>query len=236
MSRAIRGEELSTLDVIQWTHTDDGHGDGRRIVSESMRLREWAGSQQSRTVNKLVNVSAFLYPTKKELTAKANEFYSKLAALADMPVQERRHAAWDPEQFAVALPWNYDILKLLAPAMGRALTSSDLGRAELGGMRVWIAIEQYRADRGSPPATLDELVPAYLPRLPVDPYAADGKFRYRVLGTPDAQKRTYLVYSVGLDGKDDNGNEDPSASAATWQPAALRSTDLIINRRGVSKK
>lgn len=45
--------------------------------------------------------------------------------------------------------------------------------------RTTIAIRLFRADKGRPPATLDELVPTYLSSVPPDPYG-DGKMRYRV--------------------------------------------------------
>jgi len=34
-----------------------------------------------------------------------------------------------------------------------------------------LAIEEYRARNGAPPATLQELVPKYLPTVPQDPFA-----------------------------------------------------------------
>ena len=34
-----------------------------------------------------------------------------------------------------------------------------------------LAIRVYQADHGEPPQGLDQLVPAYLPELPIDPYS-----------------------------------------------------------------
>jgi len=63
-------------------------------------------------------------------------------------------------------------------------------------------LRAYRAERGVYPARLDELVSAgYLSKVPDDPCAPSGPVRYRLL--PGGKK--YLLYSVGADGKDDNG-------------------------------
>jgi hypothetical protein len=66
---------------------------------------------------------------------------------------------------------------------------------------VSLAAQLYRADRGHWPARLEELVPAYLPAVPADPYREDGgPLGYVVakLPTPLAGDRP-LVYSVDAD-------------------------------------
>jgi hypothetical protein len=64
-----------------------------------------------------------------------------------------------------------------------------------------LAIERYRlANKDHLPATLQELVPAYLDAVPADPF--DGRpIRYNRL------PKGYLIYSVGEDGVDNGGAE-----------------------------
>lgn len=70
---------------------------------------------------------------------------------------------------------------------------------------VALAIRLYEIDHGRRPPTLDALVPNYLPAVPVDLYDPDlGPIRY----LPDAKEP--LLYSVGSDGVDDNGEYVPS--------------------------
>ncbi len=65
-----------------------------------------------------------------------------------------------------------------------------------------LAIRLFEVDHGRRPATLTELVPAYLPRVPPDPFLPDGGgIRYK----PDA--RPAVLYALGGDGKDDGGEE-----------------------------
>jgi hypothetical protein len=61
-----------------------------------------------------------------------------------------------------------------------------------------LAIRAYRAESGKLPATLSELVPAYFPAEPVDPFSG------RPLVYHPAQD-DFLLYSVGQDGHDDGG-------------------------------
>lgn len=66
--------------------------------------------------------------------------------------------------------------------------------------RASLAIEQYRLAHNNPPNKLDDLIPAYLAAIPIDSF--DGQpLRYKKL------PKGYVVYSVGVDGKDDGGDE-----------------------------
>lgn len=66
--------------------------------------------------------------------------------------------------------------------------------------RLAIAVERFRRDHaGTLPESLAQLVPAYLPDLPLDP-ANDAPLHYR------AQADAYTVYGVGRDQQDDGGD------------------------------
>ncbi len=70
-----------------------------------------------------------------------------------------------------------------------------------------IALERNRLRQGAYPSDLSALVPAYLPAVPLDP--VDGHpLRYRL--RPDG---SFLLYSIGLDERDDGGNGAPAAGA-----------------------
>jgi hypothetical protein len=63
-----------------------------------------------------------------------------------------------------------------------------------------IALKRYQLKYGNYPADLNSLVPEFLPSVPLDP--VDGKplcYRRNADGT-------FLLYSVGENGKDDGGN------------------------------
>lgn len=73
------------------------------------------------------------------------------------------------------------------------------GHAKLLMTGLACALERYRISRGAYPETLDLLVPDFVASIPHDP--CDGKpLRYRL------EPNSYLLYSVGIDRKDDGGN------------------------------
>ena len=61
-----------------------------------------------------------------------------------------------------------------------------------------LALGGYRLDHGKYPKTLTKLAPEYLTEIPKDVFS-DGDLHYKV------EKDSYLLYSVGLNGKDDGG-------------------------------
>jgi hypothetical protein len=83
------------------------------------------------------------------------------------------------------------------------LHEADRNACENGLLLLSLAERAYRSDHEKPPAALDALVPAYLHALPEDPYAPDGRFRYKL------QTDKLLIYSVGPDGTDDGGKPRP---------------------------
>jgi hypothetical protein len=65
-----------------------------------------------------------------------------------------------------------------------------------------IAAERFRLKNGRWPNDLHELVPTFLVEVPKDPCSPGNELRWKVTATGR------IVYSVGLDGKDDGGNCD----------------------------
>lgn len=74
--------------------------------------------------------------------------------------------------------------------------------------QVMLALERYRLSMGEYPLTLEALVPAYLDRMPADPFSGNP-LCYRLLHEDDPALRgqSYLLYSVGGD-MWDNGGQD----------------------------
>ena len=84
--------------------------------------------------------------------------------------------------------------------------------ADARAAAVHLAIKLYAIDhKGEPPATLEALVPAYLPAVPRDPFGDGNRaMSYRVVG------RHVVVFSVGHNGRDDVG---PKRDITTIKPA-----------------
>jgi hypothetical protein len=99
---------------------------------------------------------------------------------------------------------------LFLPAYAKVAEVFPRDRANLRGAIVGLALERFRRAEKRWPAGLKELLPAYLPAVPRDPF--DGReMRYRRL--PDGA----IVYSVGPDGQDNGGalNRDRPTAKGT---------------------
>lgn len=88
---------------------------------------------------------------------------------------------------------------LLLPAVERSLEKAAVSQATVTLARVACALERHRLATGAYPEQLNELVPRFLSRVPPDPVNG-GALKYR-REAPDR----FVLYSVGLDGKDDDG-------------------------------
>ena len=79
-----------------------------------------------------------------------------------------------------------------------------------------LAVRAYTLEHGAPPQNLHQLVPAYLAKLPADPFDAEGgPMRYVRTETG------YVVYSIAPDGQDNGGQ--PS------QPNQRQGADLRLD-------
>jgi hypothetical protein len=78
-----------------------------------------------------------------------------------------------------------------------------------------VAIERYRLSRGELPGSLNDLSPPYIDSIPLDPFTGK-KLLYKRVG------ETYLVYSVGINRRDDDGSIMPSADGEGAQDLGFR--------------
>lgn len=96
------------------------------------------------------------------------------------------------------------MLSVLMPAFNRAIMQDFRCFAEKRMTALLLACRWYGVDHGGDfPQSLDELVPAYLPAVPSDPFTSGSALRYRSGADP-------VVYSVGENGQDDGGSEQPT--------------------------
>lgn len=73
-------------------------------------------------------------------------------------------------------------------------------------LKTQLALRAFKAEHKSYPATLNELMPKYLSRVPLDPFSNHQPLRYKNRGIE------YSLYSVGYDGADDKGKALPKSA------------------------
>lgn len=93
----------------------------------------------------------------------------------------------------------YIISRMMLPALSKTFQRDGELASRARAAQILLATERYRLDKGALPQSLDDLVPAYLASVPLDPFSGES-MRY-------AQREGggYVVYSVGSDQKDDGG-------------------------------
>jgi len=97
------------------------------------------------------------------------------------------------------------------PAFHGLIVSDVANLAQLLTARTALAVERYRLASGQLPGQLADLVPRYLVQVPQDPF--DGQaIRYRRL------KKGYVVYSIGRDLRDNNGQERARSPGGRPEP------------------
>ena len=116
------------------------------------------------------------------------------------------------------------IAGMLIPAHNRFVQQHYRSKADRRLTAAALALRLYAADHGGRyPATLDELVPKYLPAVPVDPFAAGSKPLCYLTEDPAAP----VLYSVGENGADDGGTAAP-ANARRARPGRWDGIDGVL--------
>ncbi len=158
-----------------------------------------------------------------------NRWHDRLAAAARLPNRADRNAALgqvaddlhqsctqasEPSQWLGALFSRQQrgqmagvvMLKLFLPATRASFEAQDRANTTLALERLAAALAVYRAEHGTYPEKLEDLVPDVLPTLPVDLHHAKP-FIYQRDGDG------YLLYSAGPNGTDDGGSSDWGVAA-----------------------
>jgi hypothetical protein len=121
---------------------------------------------------------------------------------------ERRFARAQLRQYnplaQIALRW----ASFRSKSMDKAGAKHDYVVARERLLAVELALQCYRSDRQRPPARLEELVPAYLPGVPQDPFSG-LPLAYRLQGA------NWLLYSVGTNRVDDGGKRGGGRAAGS---------------------
>jgi hypothetical protein len=180
----------------------------------ALRGRQMQMSEQSDTNAKMLNWAFDLRARPLDLLlAPADELDSLRAiqrsdAVASGLVQPTLPAAFDTMRPESRRPDNTEPVHLLTHWISRTsvgygwVTTHFRALTDRRAAAIVLAIRLWRIDHaGNFPATLEELVPAYLPALPMDPMNPNSAtFKYK----QDA-RLGMILYSVGEDFRDDGG-------------------------------
>ena len=122
-------------------------------------------------------VDAANQPTRDARRRASQEIEDELKAHRNAPRGRRQW--FQPWHEVVSEGVSRKTLGLLLPGLRYSLEDDDRAHAALVLANCFAAIERYRLATGQPPATLADLVPAFLPEVPVDPLT-DAPLGYRI--------------------------------------------------------
>ncbi|MDQ3814283.1 MAG: hypothetical protein M3347_10075, partial [Armatimonadota bacterium] len=112
-----------------------------------------------------------------------------------------------------APPAGDPITELMTPIFSKSRYQGARSEAGNALLTVALALRAFQLEHGTYPAQLSELVPAYLKRVPADPFGNGGPLNYRRTG------KNYVLWSIGPDGVNNGGrpidNKSPSGLPLT---------------------
>jgi len=226
-------------DFLQRVYTDDGHGDGR-LMSEGMAMLHSMGpdvplmgrrDEPPRLQWLMGPLAAQLIGGRREVSEEFERQLSLMERQAAEPMWQWKEIPGDSFESQVASETyyrRYQPLFVMLPAIGRAAQVAEIATQRRDAALTAIALELFRRKRGEYPAQLDDLVPNFLPALPIDRFNGQP-LRYRLT------EEGPLLYSVGADRIDDGGaapvkEEDAQRVAPFWFriPADPMNADWIL--------
>jgi hypothetical protein len=128
--------------------------------------------------------------TRRQMFQEYSAHMDKRIAQADLP--------YNASNSHIPIP--VDIYsQTITPIYQRNYWNHTRAEAKAAFLTAELALHSYRLDNGRYPQSLNTLIPRYINKIPVDPFGKGETLRYKLT------KQKYLLYSVGPDGKDDNG-------------------------------
>jgi hypothetical protein len=220
----FHGEQFMFRDLLQRMYTDDGSGNGR-FTPTGIEFLQSLGTPhdfqppQSPAL-KLAGPMMMLAASRKDLLDADDALINFADANLHRPLRDADWSAYqqrvDQMRSSLIKSIRYALVLVIAPSLERTQWTAEryLGRRD--GVLVALALEVYRRHNGHYPQTLNELTPLLLPSVPSDRITGEP-VHYRIV---DEQP---IVYSVGVDRKDDGGrppkivgNRSAVNDAAKW--------------------
>jgi hypothetical protein len=221
---ALKTEHLAALDTLEWTHNTSGSP----IVTEinSLQSQTGGGAAATSSFGGASNLLGLLMASKEDSAAVFGTFYKMVEGEAALHAHQRSKVLAS-ETYLDGISSRYVLVKILTPALAKALGASSRHGTDISAVRTMIALERFRKATGAYPAKLSELVPAYLPALLEDEFDANG-LRYVLKDAKaSAAAEGYTLYSVGPDLTDNGGDYGKPENANIGAPG----TDLSFALR-----
>ncbi len=216
----VSGELLNVDDMLQRFFSDDGRGGGHYVGGPELdRMYDDWGVARPRgeaLLKAYRPIQSVMIASRREIREQAERFIAAAAVDDALPPWRHDERSSDDAYRALEATGIYSVMPIVEYLRGRsaespvieAAAARDLVETRRAAALTALAAEAYRRDHGAWPASLSHLVPAYLPRVPLDPF--DGA-PLRYIG-PGADGTPPRLYSVGVDQVDEGGAPPEDAS------------------------
>ncbi|MCS7186998.1 MAG: hypothetical protein RMK89_08615 [Armatimonadota bacterium] len=205
--KAIQSERVFTIIACDWMKRKASRKLLNKVTNTSgytpfqLNLAIWLKSKNAMIAhNELKSLN--YYEAVLNLVREGEPYdWKKLNQLEEQWQREVSRPAKGLNLGGVHLIWDENVVaKLLVPSFTQTFLKAANFHALQRLTQVAIALRLYRRENGRYPETLQELVPQYLPSVPLDPF--DGKpLRYERL------RNGFKIWSIGQDFKDNGGVE-----------------------------
>lgn len=203
----MEGQRLAFLDIIQRSFTEGGPGGGHLIPTQWIEFSitapyEELDANERRLLMPLITAKSMTHAGRDATIAKANEIYDLESKLAEMtPYQKHISDAKtvDEMMHKSLSPTRFFLFYIFQPASYRVSEIIYWGKALHEATVTILALQQWRLEKNSYPASLSELVSVgYLKELPLDPWS-DKPLVYK------KTENDFILYSVGMNFTDEGG-------------------------------
>jgi len=208
---SFAGEKMFIYDEIQRCFTEDRFGGGHLYLTRIGQISSIGDNSVPSPQNiiiesiftpqvwpRVVQV-LFFHPNKQQTREAADRFYAYCETIAQKTPAQIKTQGIDTEKETQKIIKDNVFLSILAPALERASEIGHRHRTSVEATVAILALLRHKADKGSFPDDLQQLITAgYLRQLPLDVYS-DKPLVYR--RTDD----NFILYSFGPNFEDDGG-------------------------------
>ena len=191
---SFSGEGFMGLDTFE--RIRDGESIGEQTSKDTILLRLY-GSMFARP---WLNMDEETYA----------QTLGRMGEISELPFYEAHPQMEEIKQDVEDLPRTRVFSRMLLPGLMRVIEAQARLEVQLDLVQIGLSVEQYHAQNGAYPATLDAIAPSIGGGIPVDPFTGQP-YRYQV------SSGGFLLYSVGADLTDDGGVFDYRKGDIVWR-------------------
>lgn len=216
----LEGERFYERSILEFSYVREG-GDWLDVSECAFQMMDsWGVGNNAPT--RWWNLTSPIFRDYSSACHRLNSAFDRLRSIRTLsecePLTRWGNSSLDVDSMGVLEGGHSKHLKLLAFTIQRSL----IARTHCEGAVAASALAEYRRQHGEYPDSLELLVPAFLHHVPMD-YGDRKPLRYRRLENDE-----YLLYSIGLDGKD-NGGQVGSTFEKTPDRFDLRNPDAVFS-------